>query len=61
MADLKPVYKAETVKAAEIALDTLAFEKWGTRIPNVSLNHGVKNGPICRSTSNIQLTFVACG
>ena len=29
MADLKPVYKAETVKAAEIALDALE-EKWGT-------------------------------
>ena len=34
MADLKPVYKAETVKAAEIALDALE-EKWGTKYPIV--------------------------
>ena len=55
MADLKPVYKAETVKAAEIALD--ALEENGELNTQSSLNHGVKNGPICRSTSNIQLTF----
>ena len=34
MADLKPVYKAETVKAAEIALDALE-EKWGTPIVQI--------------------------
>jgi len=34
MADLKPVYKAETVEAAEIALDSLE-EKWGGRYPIV--------------------------
>ena len=34
MADLKPVYKTETVKAAEIALDALE-EKWGTKYPIV--------------------------
>lgn len=34
MADLKPVYKAETVEAAEIALDALE-EKWGEKYPIV--------------------------
>ena len=35
MADLKPVYKAETVKAAEIALLDALEEKWGTKYPIV--------------------------
>ncbi len=34
MADLKPVYKAETVEAAETALDELE-EKWGAKYPIV--------------------------
>jgi len=34
MADLKPVYKAETVEAAETALDELE-EKWGKKYPIV--------------------------
>ncbi len=34
MADLKPVYKAETVEAAEVALDELE-EKWGKKYPIV--------------------------
>jgi len=34
MADLKPVYKAETVEAAEAALDELE-EKWGAKYPIV--------------------------
>jgi len=33
MADLKPVYKAETVEAAEAALDELE-EKWGKNTPS---------------------------
>jgi len=34
MADLKPVYKAETAEAAEVALDFLE-EKWGAKYPIV--------------------------
>ena len=34
MADLKPVYRAATIEAAEIALDELE-EKWGAKYPIV--------------------------
>ncbi len=34
MADLKPVYKAETIEGAETALDALE-EKWGAKYPVV--------------------------
>ena len=60
MADLKPVYKAETVKAAEIALD--ALEEKGELNTQSSLNHGVKNGPfvgllqICRRDRRVIYT-----
>ena len=54
MADLKPVYRAPTLEAAEAALDRLE-EKWGNTYPIVLksyLNRGERTGIICRLILN---------
>lgn len=52
MADLKPVYRAVSKEAAEIALDELD-ENGGSNI-RWYFSCGGENGPICRVTSGIR-------
>jgi hypothetical protein len=52
MADLKPVYRADTKQAAEMALDELEA-KWGINTRK-SFVHGVKNGIYSVPISNIR-------
>lgn len=58
MADLKPVYKAPTIDAAEDALDALEWRPSGENsIPSWS-NPGATNGKIYRYTLNILNRYV---
>jgi transposase-like protein len=54
MADLKAVYKAATLNAAELALDDLEA-KWGDKYPMV-ISLGGTSGPRSRPTSNTPTT-----